>query len=309
MKKTKILTLTIFFTSILLSVLLLGCNDTIDPKTYDSYTITYNLDGGINDDGNPETYTIKTPTITLQAPTKPGFVFDGWFSNAAFEGTAVTTIAQGSMGDKALYARWTEYAVGDRGPAGGWIIYVSDEFYIENGWRYLEVAPADLWVAGSGSDRRVSIDTDDVPERADYSHIFGYHRPSGSNTIVTGGTDVGVGRWNTQDLVDAMGDEAYSSESGNDKTGDYAAKLCDELVVEKDGVVYDNWFLPSKDELNLMYNELALLSAPGFTDSGYWCSYECAVYAAWSRSFDFPSNFMQAYKDVDARVRPIRAFL
>ena len=43
------------------------------------YTITYNLDGGTNVSGNPAQYTVETGKITLVAPTKTGYRFDGWY--------------------------------------------------------------------------------------------------------------------------------------------------------------------------------------------------------------------------------------
>ncbi len=71
-----------------------------------TYTITYNLDGGAAPKANPTTYTVETPTITLAAPTKTGYTFDGWYSDAAFK-NQVKQIAQGSTGNKTLWAKWT----------------------------------------------------------------------------------------------------------------------------------------------------------------------------------------------------------
>ena len=71
------------------------------------YTITYNLDGGTNHADNPATYNIESATITLQAPTKTGHTFAGWFNNEDCTGDAVTTIAHGSHGNITLYAKWT----------------------------------------------------------------------------------------------------------------------------------------------------------------------------------------------------------
>lgn len=71
------------------------------------YTITYhNVENATNN--NPFSYTVETPTITLQAPTKAGYTFDGWYSDAEFTGEKVTTIAQGTTGDIHLYAKWSE---------------------------------------------------------------------------------------------------------------------------------------------------------------------------------------------------------
>lgn len=47
-----------------------------------------------------------------------------------------------------------------------------------------------------------------------------------------------------------------------------AAKLCDNYT---DGA-YIDWFLPSKDELSLIYANLYLSGVEGFAGCGYWNS-------------------------------------
>jgi uncharacterized repeat protein (TIGR02543 family) len=74
--------------------------------TANTYTITYNLDGGTNGGDNPTNYTIETETITLKPATKTGYKFDGWYDSAT-GGNKVTEIVTGSTGHKTLYARWT----------------------------------------------------------------------------------------------------------------------------------------------------------------------------------------------------------
>ncbi len=70
------------------------------------YTITYNLDGGTNVSGNPAQYTVETGKITLVAPTKTGYRFDGWYTDDTYS-TKVTEIAADSTDDVTLYAKWT----------------------------------------------------------------------------------------------------------------------------------------------------------------------------------------------------------
>lgn len=70
------------------------------------YDITYNLYGGTNHASNPSNYTIETSTITLQAPTKTGYTFGGWYKEDAFT-NPVTQIIEGSTGNITLYAKWT----------------------------------------------------------------------------------------------------------------------------------------------------------------------------------------------------------
>ena len=72
-----------------------------------TYNITYNgVEGATNP--NPASYTIESEAITLDTPTKDGYTFAGWFDNAGFTGSAVTTIAAGSTGDKTLWAKWIQ---------------------------------------------------------------------------------------------------------------------------------------------------------------------------------------------------------
>lgn len=70
------------------------------------YTITYhNIDGATHT--NPATYNIEQ-AVTLQAPTKERYTFEGWYLQSDFSGDKVTQIAQGTTGDIELYAKWSE---------------------------------------------------------------------------------------------------------------------------------------------------------------------------------------------------------
>ena len=71
------------------------------------YDIIYELDGGANDENNPTTYTVETPTIEFAAPSKTGYTFNGWYAEKDFSGDNVTELPQSSYGDITLYAKWT----------------------------------------------------------------------------------------------------------------------------------------------------------------------------------------------------------
>ena len=71
------------------------------------YNINYNLDGGANDENNPTTYTVETPTIGFAAPSKTGYTFNGWYAEKDFSGDNVTELPQSSYGNVTLYAKWT----------------------------------------------------------------------------------------------------------------------------------------------------------------------------------------------------------
>ena len=117
----------------------------------------------------------------------------------------------------------------------------------------------------------------------------------GSYGNLIGGTetDIGAGQSNTTTIVTWLNSH---SETGR------AAQLCNDLIV--DG--YNDWFLPSKDELDKLYiNKVAI---GGFADYGYWSSSEYDAYSAWYQYF---YNGVQDYSiktSHTARVRAIRAF-
>ena len=82
-------------------------NKTLYAKfTSNSYTITYELDGGTNDTSNPTGYTYGTGVTGFADASKAGYTFDGWYSDAAFT-TRVTEISATDMGNKTLYAKFT----------------------------------------------------------------------------------------------------------------------------------------------------------------------------------------------------------
>jgi hypothetical protein len=81
------------------------------------------------------------------------------------------------------------------------------------------------------------------------------------------------------------------------------------IVSAFDGVEYDDWFLPSKDELNAMYTELHLQGVGGFASAGYWSSSESSSLSAWSHGFgeDF-AGANSFSKNFSIRVRAVRDF-
>ena len=114
--------------------------------TLNSYTITYNLDGGSLGEGviNPVSYDITSATITLNNPTKANYDFLGWTGTGIEEGTAsmTVTIPQGSIGARTYVASWTSAVLtftlpGDvtlemrRCPAGS---FVRGEAYQSGRW-------------------------------------------------------------------------------------------------------------------------------------------------------------------------------
>lgn len=110
-------------------------------------------------------------------------------------------------------------------------------------------------------------------------------------TLIAGadGTAVGTGAQNTADIL------AGCSESG------IAARIADAYTLNG----YDDWFLPSKDELNFLYLQKAVVG--GFAVGGYWSSTENVSSHAWSQIFGDGYQY-NTNKNGTLRVRAVRAF-
>lgn len=67
-----------------------------------SYDITYDLAGGVNNSENPTTYTIESGLITLKNPTREGYTFVGWYNGEQL----VTTIDSNTLENITLTAKW-----------------------------------------------------------------------------------------------------------------------------------------------------------------------------------------------------------
>jgi hypothetical protein len=162
-------------------------------------------------------------------------------------------------------------AVGDTGPGGGIVFY--DAGSVQSWGRYLEAAPFGDEVQrtwATGGNQSAAV--------------------SGAD-----GTAIGTGEQNTADIVAQSGNVAATS----------AAVYCRELVSGGQS----DWFLPSKDELNLMYTNLHSASTPlgGFSTLNYWSSSEIVDNAARLQGF-FNGTTGNYYKSVMYAVRPVRAF-
>lgn len=104
-------------------------------------------------------------------------------------------------------------------------------------------------------------------------------------------TAVGTGEANTTLIANSC------SEAG------IAARFCVDLVHNG----YDDWFLPSKDELNLMYLNRNL--AVGlFSDETRWSSSQNNDNTAWAQNFDASGESKSASKNSVLGARAIRAF-
>ncbi len=183
-----------------------------------------------------------------------------------------------------LYAQWTPYALRDIGPAGGYIFYDKGNYYKAD-FGIVKAAPDPVPVTPTYSDwRYLEAAPSDQSTSAEWGCV---------GTLISGadGFTVGTGEQNTIDI------EAGCTTPGT------AADICANLSLGG----YSDWFLPSKDELNLMYENLKLSGVGGFADSYYWSSSEYYANYAWEQSF-YNGNQYNNNKSNTYRVRAVRAF-
>ena len=76
-------------------------DDPPEPPAPAVYAIAYELDGGVNAEGNPTSYTTNDLPIVLTAPTREGYDFAGWEPSGE--------IAVGTTGDQTFTATWTKH--------------------------------------------------------------------------------------------------------------------------------------------------------------------------------------------------------
>ena len=109
------------------------------------------------------------------------------------------------------------------------------------------------------------------------------------------GLAIGTGKQNTTAII------------ANCLTVNIAARLCSDYSVTVDGTTYEDWFLPSRFELNELYKNRVAIG--GFAPQNYWAStttsllYNDGFYQSFSAGF-MSSNF----RNISYYVRAVRYF-
>ena len=117
------------------------------------------------------------------------------------------------------------------------------------------------------------------------------------------GTAVGTGNQNPLDIE--AGCTAAPDTNMNGTPHQWAADICANLTL--DG--YSDWFLPSLDELNLMYQNICYgTNVGGFDYEYYWSSSECGQDFAYRHSFATGGLQWCGNKSEGQNVRAVRAF-
>jgi hypothetical protein len=111
------------------------------------------------------------------------------------------------------------------------------------------------------------------------------------------GDGLGAGAMNTAMIV--------ATQIADNPKGNFGAKLCADYSVTDGDILYGDWYLPSKYELNLLFLQKDVVG--GFTLEYYSSSTEFGSSSAWSQQFSFGDQF-EFFKGNPNHIRAIRSF-
>lgn len=244
-----------------------------------SYTVIFSANGG---NGTAPPLQVVNTGDSILLPRGDGlvkgiYIFSGW--NTRADGTGINYEVGSSYtvsGNVTLYARWKNPALslelGDIGPGGGRIFYRNDEGFsmTDNG----QICHY--------------LETVLLPNNYTWTNSSGYSIPDIADTS----KDIGTGRKNTALILakeaNAPAARTCKNYSGGNKT---------------------DWFLPSLDELNLIYINRAYLGSIG--TASYWSSSQADGWFFWDSAFHQDFNNGEKYSSIKTNsysVRTVRAF-
>lgn len=203
------------------------------------------------------------------------------YVNRILNGLTPNGLNDGSLQIEKHYLKTNSYNLGDTGPAGGTIFITPDTVGNTTG-KYFE-APSSAWTP----------DGDNTYQwcKSAYGAI-----PSGVDS-----TAIGTGYQNTLDIIALNGAPIFFFE----KYGAYQASLCDNGG-------FNDWFLPSKDEL-IELCESGVINDFDTSSYPYWSSTESLEFpdGAYSYSFSSGIGLSTKYDETygpQGYTRPVRMF-
>jgi hypothetical protein len=180
-------------------------------------------------------------------------------------------------------------ATGPQGPAGvgGFVHYIGEVF---GGGVIFH-----LWKDNSGAEHGLVVDLNDLSGASGWSNV--------DNTLIgLSAQSYWNGLGNSNSIVSQIGHTSS------------AAVLC--LNSTSSG--QSDWYLPSIQELNMLWNNyfnvsMTFSQIPGTTQmdpSGYWSSSEYDINSAWGMAFDSGTTYANSTynKNTSKRVRAVRSF-
>ena len=176
-----------------------------------------------------------------------------------------------------------KYNIGDDGPGGGIIFYYSEEGF-------------DVYQADGSIKRCNYLEV----SKTEVAHVTWCSRkPDSSCCSNNTNKGVGFGKMNTYKIINGKHSGGVVSSTN------CAAKACAEYSTTQ--TTKGEWFLPSKDELNLLYKNLGTRIIATASDTSHWSSSDDDYDDAWYQRL---SDGLQVnnLKTLTKSVRAIRAF-
>jgi len=133
-----------------------------------------------------------------------------------------------------------------------------------------------------------------IAATADQSTSIVWHATN-DGEIGTTATELGTGNANTNAII-----ALYGTESN-------AAKLCADYSITVDLVTYNDWYLPSWNELNKLY-AMKVLGFGGFASNNYWSSSEFNSGTAFALDLTGGTIWLASKNSLNIQVRAIRSF-
>ena len=154
------------------------------------YKIKLNLnDGNLESTATyPTTYNVESKDIVLPIPQKACYEFLGWYLNSSFSGSPISTITNGSTGDKMLYAKWKEISVEYKLSSNNtYTISVGKKYYFvgEEGKTYSNV---NIVIAGDSNSTPIYIVLQNANITGDSSNGTVYSAGNNPIYVVSNGT-------------------------------------------------------------------------------------------------------------------------
>jgi|TARA_B110000211_G_scaffold26512_1_gene27031 hypothetical protein len=187
---------------------------------------------------------------------------------------------------------------------------------------------SDQATAITANTAKVGITTYSIGDFAHGGIVF-WVDETGQHGLVCAKEDQSSGvRWyaGTYGKTQAKGDGVYSGKANTaiiiaaqvaigDDGNTYAARICNELQITEVGKTYGDWYLPSKYELNLMYqnkttinNTASANAGSDFSTYSYWSSTEDGNNNAWIQNFGYGVQKCYSKYYPNNSGRAVRAF-
>ena len=191
---------------------------------WDNFKITYDLDGGTNDDKNPKFYTKEMQNIELLEPKKDGYTFIGWKYNEEY----ITSIDTSKICHMNLQAIWKKIIVTSNNPFVGDVTELNGNYKPGDSVTISATEPKVIGYSFSGwykddelitkeYDYTFSAPAEDITYEARYDVIdelsdFVFFSTS-NECIIAGLKDITIESISIPSVVTSIGDYAFQNYS------------------------------------------------------------------------------------------------